>query len=524
MAPFTQERASAADPTLSVTPVTRLIQLTTSTTISINAADTENLNAFDVTITYNPAIITLEGWSYGTLLSNLSTVLVSNNTTTGSLRVVATQTNTPGVTGSGVLLNLVFRGIAVGSSPITITQARFSSAAIPPVSSYPTRVNGTLDVEYGPTAIDLLSFNLTGTNRSITLAWQTATETDNLGFNIYRATSTTGQRTLLTTNLIPSGSHPGSLLGAQYTFTDTPVDVNCVYYYWLESLDIHGKTKLGGPWSYEIVAPQIQTHLRIQPYHHTIPANGETSVSVSVKDGHDVNAFDLKIIYDANVISLESWSYGSFLSNLTLATIVDTPGMLHLVASQANTPSVSGDGTLLILVFRGIRQGSTTLTIIEPQLMGATPETSFAPLIDIGSISVTTPTATPPPSLTPAPTKTATYNQGSVPTYSSPAVTTGITGSTNPLDQNRPAALVPDQGLSTGQMDITSPLTHLVPDQELESSGGELNSTSQDNAKNMDLGQVNNLLWGAVILLLTALTAILIHSRKTPKKENPNGD
>ncbi len=98
-----------------------------------------------------------------------------------------------------------------------------------------------------PTAIDLISFTATPAKRSIVLNWETSNEIDNLGFNIYRATSETGLRTKLNTTLIPTNTPPGSTYGSVYTYIDTEVKPRTIYYYWLEDLDINGIATLHGP-------------------------------------------------------------------------------------------------------------------------------------------------------------------------------------------------------------------------------------------------------------------------------------
>lgn len=97
------------------------------------------------------------------------------------------------------------------------------------------------------TAVDLISFSAEGTEAGITLAWQTANEVDNLGFNIYRAESADGTRVKLNETLIPTMLMPGSLEGSAYTFEDLTVEEGIFYQYWLEDVDANGVTTLHGP-------------------------------------------------------------------------------------------------------------------------------------------------------------------------------------------------------------------------------------------------------------------------------------
>jgi hypothetical protein len=97
-----------------------------------------------------------------------------------------------------------------------------------------------------PQAVTLASFTALPTGNAITLDWATASELDNLGFNLYRARSAAGPRTQLNASLILS-QVPGSPVGAAYQFVDTAVKPGVTYYYWLEAVDVAGASELYGP-------------------------------------------------------------------------------------------------------------------------------------------------------------------------------------------------------------------------------------------------------------------------------------
>ena len=108
-----------------------------------------------------------------------------------------------------------------------------------------------LDIVSKPTAVRLLWFEVTGMEgQAITLGWETASEFDTVGFNLYRATSIDGQRTKVNAELIPTLLPPGSVEGAVYDYADTLPEQDKdqqVIYYWLEQVDIYGATELYGP-------------------------------------------------------------------------------------------------------------------------------------------------------------------------------------------------------------------------------------------------------------------------------------
>jgi hypothetical protein len=113
-----------------------------------------------------------------------------------------------------------------------------------------------LDVDFGyyadavpPTAVDLLYFTATGAKRAIVLHWETATELDNLGYNLYRAASLSGERTRVNETLIPTNVPPGTNEGALYEYVDRgkPLKKRTTFTYWLEDVDIYGVRTLHGP-------------------------------------------------------------------------------------------------------------------------------------------------------------------------------------------------------------------------------------------------------------------------------------
>jgi hypothetical protein len=96
-----------------------------------------------------------------------------------------------------------------------------------------------------PTAITLASFEAVAGNQQVTLVWQTGDETDNLGFNLYRAEAENGAYEKINETLIASKA--GSGLGAAYELTDVDVQNRTTYWYKLEDIDIYGTSAFHGP-------------------------------------------------------------------------------------------------------------------------------------------------------------------------------------------------------------------------------------------------------------------------------------
>jgi len=97
-----------------------------------------------------------------------------------------------------------------------------------------------------PTAVTLASFTAEGGAGRITLAWETAIELNNLGFNLYRSDTAAGPYAQLNDVLIPSLA-PGSPAGGEYAWEDQDVAAGATYYYKLESVDVRGQPTQYGP-------------------------------------------------------------------------------------------------------------------------------------------------------------------------------------------------------------------------------------------------------------------------------------
>lgn len=88
-------------------------------------------------------------------------------------------------------------------------------------------------------AVTLESMNATAIENGAQVAWETASEVDNIGFHLYRSTDPAFAGERLTTELIPSAV-PGGGQGALYEWVDTTAKAGVAYYYTLEDVDVNG--------------------------------------------------------------------------------------------------------------------------------------------------------------------------------------------------------------------------------------------------------------------------------------------
>ncbi len=110
-----------------------------------------------------------------------------------------------------------------------------------------------------PLAVTLADFRAEQAGDHVLVTWETASELDNQGFNLYRSTSDAAPETQLNATLIPSQS-PGSAAGFLYTWEDRDgLTPGATYYYWLEDVSLSGATTLHGPVSVTFTGPTAVT-------------------------------------------------------------------------------------------------------------------------------------------------------------------------------------------------------------------------------------------------------------------------
>ncbi len=134
--------------------------------------------------------------------------------------------------------------------------------------------------------VELSSFNAIATADNFAqISWETASESNLLGYNIYRnerENSETSQR--VNTNIISANNYAS---GSKYSFVDSEIETETTYYYWLESVELSNENKLYGPVSVRIeselnnnVLPTATSLFAAYPN----PFNPETTINFNVKE------------------------------------------------------------------------------------------------------------------------------------------------------------------------------------------------------------------------------------------------
>ena len=113
--------------------------------------------------------------------------------------------------------------------------------------------------DFSPTAVQFASLNATAEPTEIEVAWETVSELDNLGFNVYRDTTPDGPGVKLNSRLIVAPA-PGSSNPQSYSYQDSAgLVAGQTYYYWLEDVSLGGGTTRHGPVSVTYDGPTAVT-------------------------------------------------------------------------------------------------------------------------------------------------------------------------------------------------------------------------------------------------------------------------
>jgi len=218
------------------------------TPLQVRVEDIFDLYAYDMTISYDPAIIRVDDVNFDPSFINLTLLPFIDYSTPGLIHVMGSKTNpAPPATGSGGL-------IFIYAYPLI--SDRDSGLTISSTSEFTNRYGDILPVTIDnvpvwtypcdPNAVDLMSFDVLRKKVKAILTWETASELNNVGFNLYRSGYVDGTLKKVNKGLIPAQA-VGTTMGAFYEYIDKPLKPWKTYYYWLESVDIYGETSLTGP-------------------------------------------------------------------------------------------------------------------------------------------------------------------------------------------------------------------------------------------------------------------------------------
>jgi parallel beta-helix repeat protein len=117
---------------------------------------------------------------------------------------------------------------------------------------------GAYEYDATPLAITLASFDAAAQADHVLVTWETVSELENSGFNLYRTDTADPPAAANLLAFVPSQG-PGSAQGFAYSYPDYAVTAGQTYWYWLEDVDFSGYVTMHGPVSVVFVAPTAVT-------------------------------------------------------------------------------------------------------------------------------------------------------------------------------------------------------------------------------------------------------------------------
>jgi len=146
--------------------------------ITIDDVTSQNILSYGFKITYDPNVLTFTGVSVaGTISGNMN--MVSNASVPGEITVTAADAAP--ISGAGTLLNLVADYTGAGFTDLMWSGFTFNSGQ--PLADY---VNGSVTIN-SAVPVELVSFTVSALSNNVTLAWTTASEVENFGFEVERS-------------------------------------------------------------------------------------------------------------------------------------------------------------------------------------------------------------------------------------------------------------------------------------------------------------------------------------------------
>ncbi len=153
------------------------------------------------------------------------------------------------------------------------------------VTSFSEWTVGSIEAEL---PVEMTSFTATLTAQMlVNLQWTTESETNNLGFNIYRSTNTILSGSTKMNQTVISGNN--SSVTHTYNFLDPEVVVGTTYYYWVENVDMNGASHFSNYVSVAVVGadlPIIPPFSALKnAYPNPFKVNTITKIEFDVKTG-----------------------------------------------------------------------------------------------------------------------------------------------------------------------------------------------------------------------------------------------
>lgn len=231
----------------------------TSGSLSINGFHFDRLGVNGINIGGTTAVTNLRGGQLTNLSTSYGSVKGIQLNTTGSLvtqmsniawnwgnfNTFTTNANTPANTAPYLILS----STGCNSQTVDFTGWSgdwFESTATFDVTTKIAATGCTLNMGSSASAVSMHSLAAVPYNAKIDIRWETNTEQNHRGFNVYRSNADASEFQQINPTIIKNLFNAGQAKG-KYRFVDADVTNNKAYYYYVEDVEIDGDTTLHGP-------------------------------------------------------------------------------------------------------------------------------------------------------------------------------------------------------------------------------------------------------------------------------------
>ncbi len=129
--------------------------------------------------------------------------------------------------------------------------------------------------------VELSSFTATYGNGLVRLEWTTASETDNLGFDIYRSESLNGQYTKVNSQLIQGAGNTQT--ARSYSYTDQTITAGQGYFYKLADVRFDGSITM-----HSAISVQVPVAMNLLLQNYPNPFNPQTQITFKLMQNSNV--------------------------------------------------------------------------------------------------------------------------------------------------------------------------------------------------------------------------------------------